>query len=256
MTAGDGVTGYQAGLSADEQITIGLRAIADHGGVATMPQIYQAVEAHLNGRPLSDQGRASLRRLINSAAAQAGFVYPHDSNSPGWRITPEGREFISQPLLLDEEVINVDTQQSELKPSNSVRGTALELYLVTLLKKAYPRHAWYHQGLHKQNERGLDIIGSRFGGNLQEAASIGVQVKFHDAQNAPTQVEWLKFLAGCFARHVDHPIFVTTGRLTSEQRREAGEARVIVIEGRDEITRLAAAHEIPTFDLFDPGAES
>ena len=252
MMAGGDVSGYEAGLSADEQITIGLRAIVDYGGVATMQQIYQAVEARLNGRRLSDQGRASLRRLINSAAVQAGFIYPHDSNNPGWRITPEGKEFLSQPPLLNEEVINVDTQLNEVKPSNSVRGTALELYLVILLKKAYPRHAWYHQGLHKQNERGLDIIGSRFGGSSQEPASIGVQVKFHDQQNAPTQVEWLKFLAGCFARHIEHPIFVTTGRLTSEQRREAGEARVVVVEGREEITRLAAAHEIPTFDLFDP----
>jgi hypothetical protein len=224
--------------------------MVEHGGIATMPDIYHAVEAHLKGQHLSDQGRASLRRLINSAAVQAGFVYPHDRNNPGWRLTPEGRDFVSLPPPLTEVVINVDTRQEELKPSNSVRGTALELYMVTLLKEAYPRHAWYHQGLHKQTERGLDIIASRFGANLQEPASIGVQVKFHAVQSAPTQLEWLKFFAGCFARHIDHPIFVTTGRLTAEQRREAGEGRVIVIEGREEITRLATAHEVPPFELF------
>lgn len=255
MSAGNGVTGHEAGLSADDQILIGLRAMVDHDGIATMQQIYDATEARLNGQYLSDQGRASLRRLINSAAVQAGFVYPHDRNNPGWRITPEGREFVSVPPPLTEIVVNIDTQQEERKPSNTVRGTALELYMVAILKKAYPRHAWYHQGIHKQTERGLDIIGSRFGGNSQEPASIGVQVKFHALQSAPTQVEWLKFFAGCFVRHIDHPIFVTTGRLTAEQRREAGEARVIVIEGREEITRLAAAHEVPQFDLFLGGRD-
>jgi len=248
-----GVTGYQVGLTADEQIVIGLRSMVDHGGQATMQQIYDAVEARLNGRRLSEQGRASLRRLINSAAVQAGYVYPHDRANPGWRITPEGKEFLTQPQLMTEEVVNVDTEQHELVPSNSVRGTAFEHYMLAMLRQIYPHYTWYHQGLHKLNERGLDLIGNRLGGTERELGSIGVQVKLHRKQNAPTQMEWLKFLAGCFARRVDRSIFVTTGRLTSEQMREAGEASVIVIEGQDEVTRLAHVHGLTEFELFGEG---
>jgi hypothetical protein len=46
-------------------------------------------------------------------------------------------------------------------------------------------------------------------------------------------------------------LFVTTGKLTGEQRREAQEARVIVVEGRDEVTRLAAQQGISRFELFE-----
>lgn len=110
---------------------------------------------------------------------------------------------------------------------------------------------WYHQGRDKRRERGVDFVGNRLGDARGEPASIGVQVKFHKASNAPTEREWLKFLAGCFARRLDAAVFVTTGRLTGEQRREAQEARVIVIEGRDEVSRLAAQHSVERFELFD-----
>ena len=101
------------------------------------------------------------------------------------------------------------------------------------------------------NERGLDLIGSLVGNASNQPQVVGVQVKFHSQNAAPSQLEWFRFLAGCFARQVDRAIFVTSGRLTSEQRREAGEARVIVIEGRDEITRIGDRQHTPKFDLFD-----
>jgi len=46
---------------------------------------------------------------------------------------------------------------------------------------------------------------------------------------------------------VDEAVFVTTGRLTSEQRREAAEAQVVVIEGRTELDRLAKRHNIEVY---------
>ena len=85
---------------------------------------------------------------------------------------------------------------------------------------------------------------------LEEALG-DVQVKFHQAKYAPTQMEWLKFLSGCFARRVDSAVFITTGQLTAEQRREAREANVIVIEGQNEVSRLAALYKIERFELFD-----
>ena len=107
------------------------------------------------------------------------------------------------------------------------------------------------QGRDKRRERGVDFVGNRLGDARGEPSSIGVQVKFHSPNNAPTEREWLKFLAGCFSRRLDAAVFTTTGRLTGEQRREAQEARVIVIEGRDEVTRLASQHGIPRFELFE-----
>ena len=120
-----------------------------------------------------------------------------------------------------------------------------------LLKAAYPYYAWYHQGIHKRNERGIDFIGNRIGDAVDEPKSIGVQVKFHAAKSAPTQLEWLKFLSGCFARRLESAIFITSGKLTSEQRREAQEARITIIEGREEISRLAKLHSIGNFELFE-----
>ena len=76
-------------------------------------------------------------------------------------------------------------------------------------------------------------------------------MKLHAANNAPTEIEWLKFLAGCFARRIERALFVTSGRLTSEQHREAGEARVIVLQGRDEINRIAQEYGAHVFSLFD-----
>lgn len=249
------MTGAEAGLAGDTQIRIALQAIANQGGSAPMDVLYTAVEQHMNGAKLSVQGKASLRYFINRVAVQAGYVYPADQVTPGWRITPEGRALLGTEQPVSEEVINVDTAQSVQVPSNSARGAAFEMYVLQLLRKIYADYAWYHQGVHKNNERGLDLIGSLIGNATSQPQVVGVQVKFHAENAALTQLEWFKFLAGCFARQIDRAIFVTSGRLTSEQRREAGEARVVVIEGRDEITRIAASHGITKFNLFDEGDE-
>jgi hypothetical protein len=249
------VTGSSAGLTSDEQIRIALQSIIDNGGIAQMPDIYQAVEKRLNGLTLSPQGKASLRKLVNTTAVQAGYIYPHDPALPGWRATPEGKEFLGSESAPAEEVVNVDTQQKEVRPSNTAKGTAFEHYLLLLLKRMYPHYTWYHQGQHKTKERGLDLIGSQIGESLNHTQIIGVQVKLHSGNTAPSSEEWLKFLAGCFARRIDNAIFVTTGRLTSEQRREAGEAKVVVIEGRDEIRRIAGIYEIEDFEFFDDPTE-
>lgn len=256
MTTDGEVTGSEAGLSGDNQIRIALQTIEANGGIAEMSHIYDAVERHLNGPKLSTQGKASLRKLVNSVAVQAGYLYPHDRNNPGWRITTEGREFLRYEENTSEQVLNIDTDQTEVRPSNTVRGTAFEQYVIRLLRSMYPHYTWYYQGQHKSKERGLDVIGNQLGENRNDIQSIGVQVKFHAANSAPTNEEWLKFLAGCFARRLDSAIFVTTGRLTSEQRREAGEARVIAIEGQQEITRIGQIYGIEPFELFDENPEA
>jgi Restriction endonuclease len=248
---GKTVTGAEAGLSGDDQIRTALQTIQDRGGVAQMPDIYQPVEKRLNGPKLSAQGRASLRTFVNRVAVQAGYVYPHDRNNPGWRITPEGRDFLGTAASSGEEVLNVDTDQTEVHLSSTARATAFEHYVMRLLKMMYPHYAWFHQGLRKGNERGLDLIGSQIGEGSNQTHSIGVQVKLHSSRSAPSLEEWLKFLAGCFARRVSSAMFITTGRLTSEQRREAGEADVLVIEGREEIKRIAELYGVEEFELYE-----
>ena len=109
------LTGFDAGLSGDDQIRIALQRMIERGGEAQMPDIYEAVEARIrpNGFALSRQGRASLRFFVNRVAVQAGYVYPHDKANPGWRITPEGRDFVGSPPAAPEVAVNVDTGTEE-----------------------------------------------------------------------------------------------------------------------------------------------
>ena len=245
------VTLSDAGLSQDAQIQHILTTIVNNGGVASTQQFYDSFNALLNrsNQCLADAGKSSLRRLVNSTAVQAGFIYPHDPRAHGeWRITPEGRSFIEQYTGIPEEtVFNTDTQREETIPSNVARATEFEHYCIELLKRIYPRYVWFHQGRFKKNERGLDIIGDRLGEGGDEPKSIGVQVKLHAPNAIPTNTEWLKFMAGCFVRGIDLAVFITTGGLSGEQRREAGEGRVIVIEGQEEITRQAQLHGVRLF---------
>ena len=187
----------------------------------------------------------------NKVAVEAGYLHPHEKESPGWRLTSQGREFLASSVEPRETAVNVETGTEQSVPSETARGDAFEQYFVRVLRAAYPNYAWHHQGRDKRRERGVDFVGNRLGDAHGEPSSIGVQVKFHSSNNAPTEREWLKFLAGCFSRRLDAAVFVTTGKLTGEQRREAQEARVIVIEGRDEVTRLAAQHGISRFELFE-----
>ena len=245
------VTGAEAGFSGDEQIRIVLYRIIELGGEAQMADLYSAVEEHLKPLrfTLSQQGKASLRRLVNTTAVHAGYLHQYQEANPGWRITAEGREFAASPVAAEQIEINVDTGSEERVPSNTAQGAAFEKWVMCLLRASYLHYAWYDQGRHKHSERGLDFVGTRIGDAGDEPRSIGAQVKLHQPNNAPTQMEWLKFMAGCFARRVDAAMFITTGRLTGEQRRESQEGKVIVIEGASEILRIAELHHVEPFDL-------
>ena len=249
MTSNE-ATGSEAGLTGNDQILIALQTIVSLGGGAEISDIYVAIEERMDGTSLSDQGKASLRRLVNAEAVKAGYIYPHDKHDPGWRITPEGREYLESDLGEEEEIVNVDTGQTENVLAHSVRGAAFENSSLILLRKMYPHYSWYHQGQHKRQERGLDFIGRPTGEDRHGLGSIGVQVKLHKSTAAPSSREWLKFLAGAFVRRIGTAIFITTGRLSGEQRREAGEAGVIVIEGSESIRDFCSTYEIDP-EIFD-----
>jgi len=234
------VTAAEAGLTKERQYELIFKIILDKG-ILTTDEIYSVINDSLrkSGQALSHQGKASLRALINNKAVNDGYIYPYDKENPGWRLTPEGRELISSSSTQQEIVFNTETQQEETFISNSVKGALFEKYCLGLLKIIYPYYSWFHQGIQKNNERGLDLIAEKIGEIRTEYKSIGVQIKNHKESSSPTEKEWLKFLAGCFVRQIDKAIFITTGRLTSEQRREAGEGKIMIIEGIGELNRLA-----------------
>lgn len=47
-----------------------------------------------------------------------------------------------------------------MQQTSSAAWDAFERYVLELLKSTFPKHTWYHQGCHKQSERGLDMIGT------------------------------------------------------------------------------------------------
>ena len=234
------VTASGAGLTKGKQYELIFKAILAQGALGTV-DIYNVINSELQkqNKTLSTQGKSSLRALINKTAVNDGYIYPYDKENSGWRLTPEGRELALSESTQKEIVFNIETQQEEISISNSVRGALFEKYCLGLLKTIYPYYSWFHQGIQKNNERGLDLIAEKIGETGTEYKSIGVQIKNHKKSASPTGNEWLKFLAGCFVRQIDKAIFITTGSLTSEQRREAGEGKIMIIEGIDELNRLA-----------------
>lgn len=243
------VTAAESGLTKELQYELIFKAILNKG-VLTIDEMYNIINDALrkNGQTLSSQGKASLRSLINNTAVNDGYIYPHDKENPGWRLTPDGRELVSSSSTQQEIVFNTETQQEEAFTSNSVKGALFEKYCLGLLKVIYPFYSWFHQGIQKNNERGLDLIAEKIGEIRTEYKSIGVQIKNHKESSSPTEKEWLKFLAGCFVRQIDKAVFITTGRLTSEQRREAGEGKIMIIEGIDELNRLAREYKYKLYE--------
>jgi hypothetical protein len=232
----------EAELDRNEVVGICLRYMVAAGGSATTAELYAAVEANMGSAKLSPNGRACVREYVNRYAVRTGLVLPHSPDRPGWHITAEGRE-----LVAAEECF-LGQQPS---PSSPI-SRAFEQYVLGLMHIMHPRYFWYHQGVHTRHERGLDLIGTRFPDEAQRERApdkIGVQVKLHDPTRAASDEEWRKFLAGCFTRRIDLAIFVTTGCLTGEQRREACEAGVIVIAGVAEIARVADHHGCSRFEV-------
>ncbi len=108
MTGQRIVTGTEASLTGDDQIKIALQKMIINGGKTSIEDIYQAVEEHMNGYVLSEQGKASLRTFINRDAVEKDYVHPYDSQKPGWYITPRGRQYI------DEIQASADVEEEEI----------------------------------------------------------------------------------------------------------------------------------------------
>lgn len=81
------ITTAEAGLSQRKLLNIVLNKIRLCGGSATMQDLYSAVEEHLQGNELSEQGRATLRENINRKFVREGYIQKFDRHNPGWRAT-------------------------------------------------------------------------------------------------------------------------------------------------------------------------
>ncbi|MDR3020041.1 MAG: restriction endonuclease [Treponema sp.] len=246
------VTYSEAGLTKEKVYNLIFAEMFKNLNGLETKEIYNIVnnELKLKSQILSEQGKASLRRLINENAVTEGYVFPYDGDNPNWRLTNAGKELIQNQGKEKEFVYNTETKEEELEITNTIKGALLEKYVLNLLKIMHPFYSWFHQGVQKNNERGLDLIANKIGESHSEYTTIGVQIKNHKETSAPTEKEWLKFLAGCFVRHIDEVIFITTGKLNSEQRREAGEAKITVIEGIDELNRIAKLYEYQTYEEY------
>jgi len=116
MDTGRKVTATEFGLSRTDQVRIILSCILSNSGVAKMPVIYRAVEEHLCGSLLSNQGRASLREVVNRYAVREGYVYQHDPKNPGWRITPKGKGLVESEVPSDANTV-LDKLRTQNRPS-------------------------------------------------------------------------------------------------------------------------------------------
>jgi len=246
------VTYTEAGLTKENVYSLIFNEMIKYPNGIDIKNIYEIINNKLkiNSQILSEQGRATLRNLINKYAVLEGFVFPYDNENPGWRLTNEGSKLIEQQGKQEESVFNIETQENETEIANTLKGTLLEKYVLGLLKEMHPYYSWFHQGIQKNNERGLDLIANKIGEKNSVYKSIGVQIKNHKETSAPTKDEWLKFLAGCFVRHIEEVMFITTGKLSSDQRREASEAKITVIEGIDELNRIAKLYKYKTYDEY------
>jgi hypothetical protein len=246
------ITYKEAGLTKEDVYTLIFTEMLKNPVGLEIKEIYNIVNSKLeqNSQVLSEQGKATLRNLINKYAVLEGYVYPHDKDNPNWRLTNAGKGLIENQGKQKELVFNTETKKNETEIPNTVKGAILENYVLGLLKQMHPYYSWFHQGVQKNNERGLDLIANKIGESHSEYKTIGVQIKNHKETSAPTNDEWLKFLAGCFVRHIDEVIFITTGKLNSGQRREAGEAKITVIEGKEELNRIARLYSYKTYDEY------
>jgi len=248
------VTYKEAGLKKWDIYLLVFKEMEKHPAGVDIKDIFKIVNDEMakTSHVLSDQGERTLSNLINTGAVSDGFILPYDKENPGWRLTSKGKEIVAQQQEIQEEkVINTETGNNETEMPNSVKGALLEKYALGLLKEMHPYYSWFHQGMQKNNERGLDLIANRVGEGHSKHETIGVQIKNHKETSAPTKEEWTKFLAGCFVRHIEEAMFITTGKLTSEQRREAGEAKITVIEGIDELNRIAKLYKYETYDEYN-----
>jgi hypothetical protein len=202
-------------------------------------------------RALHDNGKATVRFYLNRVAVRRGLLEPHDPHRPGWRITDEGRAWVAS---------QIEAHGSEVTSEGLVMATErvppawrqFERWCLALLERMYPDSVWALQQAERGRQRGLDLVGTCFTAERFGRVT-AVQVKLHDADRCPSDEEWSQFLAGCPLRRSDRMIFITTGRVSAVQQREAQDAGIVVMAGEDTLKRVASLYGLAPFG--EPGAD-
>jgi len=137
------VTYKDAGLTKENVYTLIFNELVKHQDGLDTKDIYEIINNTLakNSQILSEQGRASLRNLINKYAVLEGFIFPYDNENPKWRLTSEGKKLIEQQGKQKELVFNIETNKNETEMSNTLKGTILEKYVLGLLKEMHPYYS-------------------------------------------------------------------------------------------------------------------
>lgn len=82
------------GLKGQELKEIILEEILKKNGLATIPDVYSAVEIRMNGHPLSENGKSSLRRVVTELGKK-GYIYPRNTRYDHLKITSEGTNYLN-----------------------------------------------------------------------------------------------------------------------------------------------------------------
>jgi hypothetical protein len=87
------VTYNETGLTKENVYSLIFNELIKYPDSLDIKEIYKIINTELSKHSsiLSEQGKASLRRLINSNAVSEGLIYPFDNKNPRWRLTDEGK---------------------------------------------------------------------------------------------------------------------------------------------------------------------
>ncbi|MNS11025.1 hypothetical protein D3C72_425560 [compost metagenome] len=100
MTKGDILeiqlrTGFEANLSGERQLFLGLQALLGQPGErARIEVIRKAVESKMDGAQLSRQGKQTLAAIISREAVEREYVLPFKQSRPYWQLTTKGKAYV------------------------------------------------------------------------------------------------------------------------------------------------------------------
>jgi len=132
------VTAKEAGLTKHRQYELIFTKLLERKMLATR-EIYSVINEELqaNNQELSEDGEHTLRRLINHTATRDGYIYPHDKENPGWRLTPKGREFIlslnSKQQVEGKNVEQLIVDKKEIEQPSAIVSSTQEQYVESII---------------------------------------------------------------------------------------------------------------------------
>ena len=249
-------TGADAGLSGEDQIRIALEAMLANGGSAATQALYDALEAKMAGKKLSQQGKSSLRYFVNKIAVEQGYVHPYDKAQPEWRITEKGIAYLQG----EEPTLKPPSQESVepvAKPSVSEAEQLAERLLVAATNSKQPAEfeavladAFTLLGFRAKQVGGAGdtdvLVEAPLG---REAYSVVVDGKT-SASGKASNFDLLPIASHRAAHHAKYALVVAPGFSAGGLLGYAKEQKIALVTAADlaEVVRL---HEQSPFSLIE-----